>query len=100
VIAQASLPSWHPSPKARATLGLTRLRLRGLTGADDEFLLAAIVQNLKRLAKALRPTVPGMAGACFAQHSSLRQSSPPPWREGIAAQRLTTTADRSGNPHP
>ena len=31
-------------------LALTRLRLRGLTGARDEFLLAATVQNLKRLA--------------------------------------------------
>jgi len=31
-------------------LGLTRLRLRGLTGARDEFLLAATVQNLRRLA--------------------------------------------------
>ncbi len=29
---------------------LTRLRLRGLTGARDEFLLTATVQNLKRLA--------------------------------------------------
>jgi IS5 family transposase len=32
-------------------LGLTRLRLRGLTGARDEFLLVASVQNLRRLAK-------------------------------------------------
>ena len=32
-------------------LDLTRLRLRGLTGARDEFLLAATIQNLKRLAK-------------------------------------------------
>ncbi len=32
-------------------LGLTRLRLRGLTGARDEFVLAATIQNLKRLAK-------------------------------------------------
>ena len=32
-------------------LGLTRLRLRGLTGARAEFLLAATIQNLKRLAK-------------------------------------------------
>jgi transposase len=32
-------------------LGLTRLRLRGLTGARDEFHLAATVQNLRRLAK-------------------------------------------------
>ena len=32
-------------------LKLDRLRLRGLTGAHDEFTLAAAVQNLKRLAK-------------------------------------------------
>lgn len=32
-------------------LGLTRLRLRGLTGARDEFHLVAAVQNLRRLAK-------------------------------------------------
>ncbi len=31
-------------------LGLTRLRWRGLSGARDEFLLAATVQNLRRLA--------------------------------------------------
>jgi len=37
-------------------LGLTRLRLRGLTGARDEFLLVATVQNLKRLVKhVIRP---------------------------------------------
>ncbi len=35
----------------KRNLGLTRLRLRGLTGARDEFLLVATVQNLKRLAK-------------------------------------------------
>ncbi len=33
------------------THALVRLRLRGLTGARDEFLLAATIQNLKRLAK-------------------------------------------------
>ena len=32
-------------------LKLDRLRLRGLTGATDEFLLAATAQNLRRLAK-------------------------------------------------
>ena len=32
-------------------LGFERLRLRGLTGAQDEFLLAATVQNLRRLAR-------------------------------------------------
>jgi hypothetical protein len=31
-------------------LGMTRLRLRGLSGARDEFLMAATVQNLRRLA--------------------------------------------------
>jgi hypothetical protein len=34
-----------------------RLRLRGLSGARDEFHLAAIVQNLKTLAKHLADTV-------------------------------------------
>ena len=32
-------------------LNLTRLRLRGMRGAQDEFLLAAIAQNLRRMAK-------------------------------------------------
>jgi hypothetical protein len=32
-------------------LGFRRLRLRGLSGATEEFLLAATAQNLKRLAK-------------------------------------------------
>ncbi len=36
--------------EAKHILSLVRLRLRGLTGARDEFLLTAIVQNLKRLA--------------------------------------------------
>ena len=40
----------------KRNLALTRLRLRGLTGAKDEFLLTATVQNLIRLAKlAIRP---------------------------------------------
>ena len=36
-------------------LNLGRLRLRGLTGAHDEFLLAAAAQNLRRMAKWLVP---------------------------------------------
>jgi transposase len=35
--------------EAKRNLSMTRLRLRGLTGARDEFLLTATVQNLKRL---------------------------------------------------
>ena len=42
--------------EAKRNLAFTRLRLRGLTGAKDEFLLTATVQNLKRLVKhAIRP---------------------------------------------
>ncbi len=36
--------------EAKHVLSMVRLRLRGLTGARDEFLLTATVQNLKRLA--------------------------------------------------
>ncbi len=44
-------------------LGLTRLRLKGLSGARDEFLLAATVQNLRRLANliAIPPPRPMIA---------------------------------------
>ena len=38
-------------------LRLGRLRLRGPCGAQDEFLLAAIAQNLRKLAE-LRPDLP------------------------------------------
>ena len=38
-------------------LKMGRLRLRGPYGAQDEFLLAATVQNLRKLAK-LRPKLP------------------------------------------
>ncbi len=37
---------------------LDRLRLRGLSGANDEVLLTATVQNLRRLAKLLRAPPP------------------------------------------
>ena len=36
-------------------LRLDRLRLRGFSGARDEFLLAATAQNLRRMAKWLMP---------------------------------------------
>jgi hypothetical protein len=39
-------------------LKLDRLRLRGLSGAQDEFLLAATAQNLRRMAKWLAPPAP------------------------------------------
>jgi DDE family transposase len=42
--------------------GFERMRLRGLSGARDEFHLAAIVQNLKTMA--LRLVGPPTRGAC------------------------------------
>jgi hypothetical protein len=39
-------------------IGLRRLRLRGPTGAKDEFLLAATAQNLRKLAKLIVPVMP------------------------------------------
>ena len=42
-------------------LRLNRLRLRGLSGARDEFTLAAAVQNLRRLAKLVAYGPPGQA---------------------------------------
>jgi transposase len=42
-------------------LKLDRLRLRGPSGAHDEFLLAAIAQNLRRMAKRLCPSAPRAA---------------------------------------
>jgi hypothetical protein len=46
-------------------LRLSRLRLRGPCGAQFEFMLAAIAQNLRRLAKlVVRP--PPAADPCFA----------------------------------
>ena len=39
----------------KGILNLDRLRLRGPNGAHDEFLLAATVQNLRRMAKWLCP---------------------------------------------
>jgi hypothetical protein len=39
-------------------LKLDRLRLRGLSGASDEFTLAAAVQNIRRLAKLIPKGLP------------------------------------------
>jgi len=49
--------------EAKSILSMDRLRLRGLTGARDEFLMTATVQNLKRLARhsAIPPPRPATA---------------------------------------
>jgi hypothetical protein len=46
-------------------LKLDRLRLRGPNGAHDEFLLAAIAQNLRRMAKWLCPVAPETANVAI-----------------------------------
>ena len=46
--------------------GFERMRLRGLSGARDEFHLAAIVQNLKRMALRLLGPPPDSMRACVA----------------------------------
>jgi transposase len=47
-------------------LRLARLRLRGPCGAQDEFTLAAIAQNLRRLAKLVARPPPTVATVCVA----------------------------------
>ena len=49
--------------EAKSLLSMDRLRLRGLSGAHDEFLLTATVQNLMRLANrtAIPPPSPAAA---------------------------------------
>src|SRR5438093_9669334 len=58
-----------------------RMRLRGLSGARDEFHLAAIVQNLKTLANHIWRPPPDATNAATA---SLSSSSCYPLKEGIA----------------
>ena len=50
----------------KCILKLDRLRLRGLSGARDEILLAAIAQNLKKMAKYLTRPPPPIARPCLA----------------------------------
>ena len=45
----------------KTTMRFERMRFRGLSGARDEFLLAAIAQNLRRMARLTTPTAPAPA---------------------------------------
>src|SRR5260370_16830269 len=58
--------------------GFERMRLRGFSGARDEFHLAAIVQNLKTLANHLWRPPPAIQAASFASPNrcSLHSMSP------------------------
>ena len=42
----------------KTTLRFERMRLRGLSGARDEFLMAGITQNLRRLVRLTMPIEP------------------------------------------
>ena len=54
-------------------LGLERLRLRGPCGARDEFHLAAIAQNFRKLAKLAPPPAPGGASPRASTASTRRR---------------------------
>jgi hypothetical protein len=45
----------------KTTLRFNHKRLRGLSGASDEFLMAAFTQNLRRLERLTTPTAPALA---------------------------------------
>lgn len=47
-------------------LKLDRLRLRGISGARDEFLMAAAAQNLRRTARWLMPATVELSGCAAA----------------------------------
>ena len=72
--ALAGMPAYEQSRQGRKRiemlfahlkriLKMGRLRLRGPCGAQDEFLLAATVQNLRKLAKLITPSEPQMTQA-------------------------------------
>jgi Transposase DDE domain len=64
----------------KRNLNFRRLRLRGLTGAKDEFLLAAAAQNLQKLVRFLGQAPP--SGAFCASMKGVQQSPPgPSWEE-------------------
>ena len=45
----------------KTTLRFEHVRLRGLSGARDEFLMAAITKNPRRLVRLTMPTAPATA---------------------------------------
>jgi hypothetical protein len=69
-MAGINIQTLHPAPHVemlfahlKRILRLGRLRLRGPRGAQDEFTLAAIAQNLRRLAKLVARPPPTPAAA-------------------------------------
>ena len=68
---------------------LDRLRLRGLTGATDEFTLAAMVQNLRRMAKLL-PQGPPLTGlVCLLRAETLKLTLKPEQGRSVKRRKAT-----------
>ena len=75
-------------------LCLGRLRLRGPCGERDEFTLAAIAQNLRKLAK-LRPKT-GETRIAISSEPAIRQTNKPPSKTGGTISPRPTPR----RPHP
>lgn len=74
---------------------LDRLRLRGLTGAKDEFLLATTAQNLRRMAKWLAPIAEKRGnGACL---KGLRAAGSLKHRQSITQERGSNSYRHKNN---
>lgn len=75
-------------------LRLDRLRLRGPSGAQDEFLLAATVQNLRKMAKLIRPNA-GLRATKLTHARSLAtsQTAEAPTSSTQSAQRVIRLTD-------
>jgi hypothetical protein len=76
-------------------LRLDRLRLRGPTGAKDEFLFAATAQNLRKLAKLIPLAAPIFAtqgeGAQLARPDRRFNRYSPPSAEGVLQHNLLSS---------
>jgi len=81
--------------------GFERMRLRGLSGARDEFLLAAIVQNLKTLALRIpgATTRPAARIVCLRslRQAAVASASRPP--QSKTSSRLTSAGSKSLKSH-
>ena len=70
-----------------------RLRLRGPCGAQDEFLLAATAQNVRKLAKLVLPTAPEVMPAVRGELRRSDQSDPDVSQRNLIAVSANRGAD-------
>ena len=82
-------------------LKVDRLRLRGLSGARDEFPLTATAQNLRRMAKYLGTGPPGSSAMATARAQSSRstdRAAPEQQKSGQTGARTATRVPGAENP--